>query len=68
MTSSDATPIEVAILRMFYLQYSLRFMAVTDRRRANWLNVSAHRVLGRPLLPLPIFASDSDVARADLCW
>ena len=67
VTSSEATPTVVAFLRMFYL-HSLRFMAVTDQSRATFLNVSAYRVLGHPLLPLPIFASHNDVARTDLCW
>ena len=43
-------------------------MAVIDQRRVTLLNVSAHGFLGRPLLPLPIFASHKDVACADLCW
>jgi len=68
VTSGEATPREVAFLRMFYPRHSPRFMDVTDHCPVTLLNVSAHRFLGRPLLPLPIFASHNTLVCADLCW
>jgi hypothetical protein len=58
------------VLRMLYVStLSLRFLAARDHcPPATILNVSAHRVFGRPILLLPVLTSHTDVARGHLLW